>query len=191
MNVGNESEFNQPTDTGIDQVLAKLKSEVKSEINCMTVGKIKSFDSLNQTAQVEIPLQRVVKAGAFDANGLPLDRYIPYPVLVKCPVVFMNGGGAYISFPIQPGDDCIVLFCDRDIDTWWEGGKNMPPNSDRVHDMSDGVVLVGIRNKTNPITYDADKLKIYFGGGKITIDSEGNIVIDAPLLKTVNINPII
>jgi len=25
----------------------------------------------------------------------------------------LNGGGAYLSFPIASGDTCLVMFCDR------------------------------------------------------------------------------
>jgi hypothetical protein len=51
--------------------------------------------------------------------------------------------------PIQSGDTCLVLFCDRDLDNWFESGQITTLNSNRVHDLSDGVALVGIRHKQN------------------------------------------
>jgi hypothetical protein len=76
---------------------------------------------------------------------------VNYPVLVNCPVFFATGGGFVVTMPVAVGDPCLLLFNDRDIDTWFSTGAIAPPNTSRAHDLSDGFALVGFRNATNPV----------------------------------------
>lgn len=110
------------------------------DTNCISLGTIQSFNSALQTAEISINYKR--KVG---------DEYIEYPLLVDCPVVFLTGGVARLTFPVAQGDTCLVLFCDRDIDTWFDSGQVTEPNSRRIHSLNDGIAIVGIRSKLNPI----------------------------------------
>lgn len=170
---------------------------LKSELNCISLGTIVSFDSSTQTASISINFLKTIQGfspipGA--SNGLASDFSQAYPTLVNCPVMFLFGGGASLTFPIQPGDTCIVLFCDKDIDRWFQDGTVNPLPSQRTHDLNDGIALVGIRSLANSLeSYDSSKLKILFGDGLITIDSSGNIIIQGAAVTiqgtTVSINP--
>ncbi len=84
-------------------------------------GNILSFDPDNQTASI----QPAVKLGS-----------LLYPVLTDVPV-FMP-----IPFEINPGDACLVIFSDVDIDNWFETGEASAPNSPRRHSLSDGFAFV-------------------------------------------------
>ena len=68
------------------------------------------------------------------------------------PVYYPSGGGFTLTFPIAAGDECIVLFNDRQIDNWLATGAGKPPIVGRAHDLSDGLALVGIRNNTRALT---------------------------------------
>ena len=65
-------------------------------------------------------------ANFFDIS-LPLLYYVP---------VFKP-----VPFEVNPGDACLVIFADRDIDAWLEGGNEKP--SGRMHSLSDGFAFVG------------------------------------------------
>lgn len=181
---------------GIDltALIDLIKSEVKREINCVSVGTIVSFDSDKQTANVSINYKKVLKKRNATGTKEFTDVIVEYPILLECPVVVLNGGGAYVSFPITAGDSCVVLFCDRDIDTWHEKGSAVnPPTSERLHDLSDAMALVGVNSLKDAIDdYESNKLKITYGGAVITIDSTGNIVIEGTTVAingtTVSIN---
>jgi hypothetical protein len=151
--------------------LLKRKDEIKSEINCVSIGTINSFDADTQTVDVTINYKRIIRGET--------PRTVSYPILVNCPVIILNGGGAYLTFPIDTGDTCIVLFCDRDMDNWVEyGNTDSAPNTDRAHDLSDGIALVGVFSKKNNLeTYAADKVKLAFGESYITIDNNGLITL--------------
>ena len=69
---------------------------------------------------------------------------LPYPVLTDVPV-FMP-----IPYEINPGDACLVIFSDVDIDNWFETGEASAPNSPRRHSLSDGFAFVGFRVAGSP-----------------------------------------
>jgi hypothetical protein len=71
---------------------------------------------------------------------------VPYPKLMDCPVIFPQGGGAVLTFPLQPGDEVLVVFASRGIDWWWQNGAASDPQAPaecRMHDLSDGFVIPG------------------------------------------------
>jgi hypothetical protein len=93
-----------------------------------------------------------------------------YPLLLDCPCIILAGGQGSVTFPIQAGDSCLVLFNDRDMDNWYSGGQTMPPRTDRLHDFSDAIALVGLRNKQNKITdFLADGTELKYGGSTVKL----------------------
>jgi hypothetical protein len=150
--------------------LDSFKAELSSTLNCHRTGRIVSFNATNQTASVEITALAQV-------NG----AQIAYPVLTDCPVVVLNGGGATLEFPITAGDTCLVLFNDTDLDKWYTTGNTVVPNTPRTHSLSDGLVLVGVRNLSNPIaSYSGTKFRIRYKGALVEIDTGGNMLLQTP-----------
>ena len=101
-----------------------LKQEIFSSLHCALPGKVLSFDAERQTAEV----QPCVKLGSMN-----------YPVLSDVPV-FMP-----VPFEVNPGDACLVIFADIDIDAWFESGEPQEPKSARRHALSDGFAFVGFK----------------------------------------------
>lgn len=154
----------------IRDVLDRTKNDVFYNLNCVQVGSIVSYDPEKNTASLQIGMKR----------QLPNNEIIDYPVLQDCPVFFLTGGQAYISMPIEPGDSCLILFNDRDIDTWWATGANNIPNTPRSHSLSDAICLVGIRNQSDNITLKTNAIEINGGNKKVLINSESaNISINS------------
>ena len=50
-----------------------------------------------------------------------------------------------VPFEVNPGDPCLVVFADIDIDAWFESGEPQEPKSARKHALSDGFAFVGFR----------------------------------------------
>lgn len=100
-------------------------------------GIVQSFDPAAMTCEVQPAIQGKVRSedGSISLVNLPL--------LLDCPVVFPHGGGCTMTFPIKPGDECLVVFSARAIDLWWQSGGVQPPVEVRMHDLSDGFVLPG------------------------------------------------
>jgi hypothetical protein len=120
------------------------------------IGTIQSFDATNQTATIALNYKKWISATVTSPSKIE-----EYPLLVKCPVVILSGGINSFTVPITKGDSCLVLFCDREIDTWFTSGGTNAPQSARVHDLNDGIALVGIRNIGGAIKdYSMDGLRM-------------------------------
>lgn len=129
-------------------------------MNCHQVGEIVSFNPASQTAEVQIKMLRPF-------NG----ELKQYPVLLDCPCVVLGGGKGRVTFPIEKGDSCLVLFNDKDFDNWFASGQSMPPRSPRMHSFSDAIALVGIRNKQNKITdYLSNGTELKYGSSTIKLE---------------------
>lgn len=153
------------------EFLSRRMRDIGARLNCHTVGTIQSFDKLNQTATVLVNFQKIIR-GVNPLNNVAgsSDMLVDYPTLVNVPIIFLNGGGGYLTFPITAGDTCLLLFCDRDMDVWLDTGQVAPPNSDRVHDINDAVALVGIRDFQNVLSgYSDSQVVLGFPTGLISV----------------------
>lgn len=134
----------------LEDNLIEMKNETFATLNCVQIGQLQSYDATNQTAEVAIQVKRRVNSTTI----------ADYPVLVDCPVFVLQGGGAYIDMPVRAGDYCIILFNDRNIDTWWDSGNVAEPLTRRKHALSDGMALVGINPRTAVRDLDGSLVRI-------------------------------
>ena len=104
-------------------------------------GQIQSFNVDQQTCTVIVTLmmQRVFPDGSTEWLNIPLLRDVP--------VQFPSGGGFTLTFPVTAGDECLVVFSSRCIDSWWQSGGTQNPQAEyRMHDLSDGFAVLGFRS---------------------------------------------
>ena len=139
----------------IAEYLDRRMRDIGTRMNCISIGKIVSFNATNQSAVVDIVYQRTLKGvvpipGAIGAGDLSIN----YPRLADVPCVILGGGGAHLTFPINTGDFCLLLIADRDIDNWLNtsNANPVPPATDRTHDLTDAIALVGLSNFVNPLS---------------------------------------
>ena len=133
----------------LDDVLIGLKNEIFADLNCVQIGRIQKVNS-NQTVEILLQMKR----------RIPDNKIADYPLLVDCPYFVLQGGGAYIDMPIKKGDICLVLFNDRNIDTWWSTENVAEPPDRRKHNLSDGFALIGINSDVNPLDNDGTFVRI-------------------------------
>lgn len=130
-----------------------------SSTRCHQLGTIQTFDPAKQSASVSLNVRSLV-AGEIKS----------YPVLVDVPVFVLGGGDRCFTFPVRPGDTCLVCFNDRDIDNWFSTGSVSVPNTPRIHDLSDGLALVGFRSLANPVaSYSTTDMEMRNGVNKIAV----------------------
>lgn len=151
-------------DPELSDVLALQKLDVFASLNCVKIGQITAFDGETKTATIQILFKR----------QLPDGKAVSYPVLLDCPVFTLQGGGGLLQMPIAAGDQCIVLFSDRCIDNWYQNGSQAVPSSTRMHDMSDGIALVGINALNSDLpTYPTDRVTLSYQGTSFEVTSTG------------------
>jgi len=111
-----------------------LKNSILESLHVALPGEVVSYDSETRTAKI----QPVIRGW---------DRKEKPPVLLDVPVFFP---GSFV-YSVSPGDECLVVFADVCIDSWFMNGGVSTPMSARKHDLSDGFAFVGFRSKKNVV----------------------------------------
>lgn len=154
-------------------------------------GIIQSFNATAMTVEVQPAIQALVRGEGGDLSSVAL------PLLVDCPVQFPAGGGCTLTFPVAPGDECLVVFASRCIDAWWASGGVQGQAELRMHDLSDGFAILGFRSQPRAIagvSTSAVQLRSDDGAAFLEINpvthainatTPGPLVLTAPLV-TIN-----
>lgn len=130
-----------PNTPRLNDLLDAHKIEIFKAISVARPGKILAFYPTTATADIEILQQQVT---SIQPNGI--ETLGPMPELRGVPIYTLGGGGVTVTFPISEGDECVVLFTDRQLDNWLLTGQSLAPSLPRFHDLSDGIALVGLRS---------------------------------------------
>jgi len=111
------------------------------------------------------------------------------PKLLDCPVLWQGGGGATLTFPISVGDECLVVFASRCIDAWWSSGRVLDPPEIRMHNLSDGFAIVGLRSLPRAYAPPVGTAQLQSDDGStyVQLDPAGKLVkVTAP--NGINLN---
>jgi hypothetical protein len=150
---------------GLEHVFLQVIKYVMNNLNVVQVGTIQNFNPLNQTAIITLNTKRLVATNP--------DTWESYPPLVDVPVLILGGGGGAITFPIKQGDECIILFNDRELDNWFQNGGVQTFSSQRTHDFSDGMAIVGLRSLPNVLSdYNTDGIDIRYNNVKFSFNDD-------------------
>ncbi len=174
----------------------------QAEIWTSLPGIVQSYDPDAQTVAV----QPAIKVRAFSPDEDPplpgavleLNNWwtVTLPVIVDVPVAFPNGGGFSMTFPIQAGDECMLIFSCRPIDNWWAQGGVQKAGLSFMHDLSDAVAFFGPRSQPRrlanvdpanvEIRTDAGDVKIEVTPTDINITATGKVTLNAPEVDVAN-----
>lgn len=143
---------------------------------------IQSFDEVAMT----VTAQPAIQARFIDQEGTI--QWINLPLLVDVPVCFTGGGGLTLTFPIKPNDEALIVFSSRCIDSWWQSGGIQIQAELRMHDLSDGFAIVGIRSQPRVIpNVSIVSSQLRTDTGETFIDIKENfITITAPTQVEIN-----
>lgn len=109
-----------------------LADEIMRRIHVSLPGTVLSYNPDNRTVNVQ---------PSYRATG----SSVPMAQIKDVPVFFPGN----LLFPVNVGDECLVVFADKCIDAWFtRGGVSSPPLA-RMHDLSDGFAFVGLFSKPN------------------------------------------
>lgn len=176
-----------PVEPDLIDLLVQHKKDIMLNLNCHHIGTVQVFNPLLQTASATINYQKTF----FQFNNLT-GQYQPMPgsytVIAEAPVICLGGGSGALTFPIKSGDECLVLFNDRDLDNWFTGGTGSPNATARLHSYSDAIILVGLRSIPNILlNYDTTRVVLRNGIGGTTMVGVGpSLVKIANVTTTLN-----
>ena len=125
------------------ELLQTVLDQRQLQIHTATPAQIVSFNPATMTATVQ-PALRIVQR---KPDGTITPGVIQ--TIQDVPVHFPGGGGYLLTFPVHAGDECLLVFCERQIDNWHQHGNIQTPSDFRLHDISDAIALVGLRSQPN------------------------------------------
>lgn len=145
------------------------KGDIMAQLRVAIPGQIVTFDATKRTAVIQPSFNRTYNDGTEK----------PMPLLVDVPVFTLQGGGIHVGLPITPGDECLVIFGDSNIDAWFSYGGQQTPLDARKHDLSDGFALVGLNSQAKPLVTSLLALEGGIAGplAKVALSQAGLITI--------------
>lgn len=175
--------FNQLSNKAdIIQVIKSACAQNAQKLNCMRIGIIKEFYPDSLTVKVLIANKKVI--GQNPDGTQKVRDYAP--IIAK--VCYAN---PFCTFPITEGMECILLFSDREIESWFINGSVNPRGYERMHDLTDAVAIVGIRSLPQMITILTDCLNLFYGNSSFNLQTDAANLNSATITlqgDTININ---
>lgn len=133
-------------------------------------GIIRSFNPTEQTVTVQLAIREKVN---FDGD----EKWVDIPLLLDVPIVIPRAGGYCLTLPIQPGDECLVVFGDMCMDAWWQSGGVQNQIDCRRHDLSDGFAILGCWSQPKVVpNYSTGSAQLRNNAGTAYVEISGNTI---------------
>lgn len=175
----------------IDDIEESLRLAIEgaqSQVWTAIPGLVTSADLAAQTVSV----QPSIMGSVTDRVGNKVNQ--PLPLLINVPIVWPRGGGFALTFPVKAGDEVLVVFASRCIDSWWQSGGIGVPIESRMHDLSDGFAILAPTSQPKKLPFVSSsnaQLRTESGStyvevtpdGKVQIVAASEIALTAPAIK--------
>lgn len=148
----------------------KLIKKLSKNIHVALPAIITEIDYEKQTCKAQAVIREYID-----------NEYVELPEFMDIPFFILSGGDYSITMPIQKDDECLIVFADSCIDSWWQSGGIQNPIEIRNHDLSDCFALVGFRSQNKKLDdFDSesfqirrkDKIPVEISEDTITIKNE-------------------
>jgi len=130
---------NNSNEASVMNLLKVFQQNILSNLHCVKLGYIDSYDYDTRVSRVVIYNKQVVSV---TDKGEHITQ--DYPPLY-CKTLFIGGSNCGMTWDIQPGDECIIFFADREIESLWLSGQISDLKYYRMHNYTDAICLTGFR----------------------------------------------
>jgi hypothetical protein len=159
-----------------ESLLRVLTYRLQTQIWTALPGTVNlwNYPSTGQNTVVAVPgiMQQVLQDdGTWLAEPMPPHNDVP--------VHYLGGGGFHFTHPIAQGDEGILLYQARCIDSWWQNGGIQPRpdyGQSRMHDLSDAIFIptrLSNKNILTDIDQTAAQLRSTDGTSNLTMLPDG------------------
>lgn len=143
--------------TGINELaggdVTRAKGQEKQiafDMRCACPAIIQEVNYDNCTVSCQPVIKEKIQLGTQELQEMQL------PLISDIPLVYPSSqNGFSITFPVQVGDECLLIFADTCIDAWWQNGGIQSQFEERRHDLSDAFCIpcqmsLPVKNTVNP-----------------------------------------
>jgi hypothetical protein len=131
------------------------------DLHTCTGGVIDRFYPGKMCADINLANKQVYK----NSKGELVSETVP--ILANVPAGFHSGGNLTMTFPVQKGDTCMVVFSEDDLNAFRANGKkgNTPGLIQRFTFSSSFFIPMKVKNQTySPTAYDSSSVVISGSG---------------------------
>lgn len=111
-----------------------------SNLHTCLPGIITAFDATLRTCSVQPGLKRLYSGD---------EEFTLLPIQEDVPVYYPGSNGFYLEVELKAGDEVLCVVSERAIDDWLDQGGTVDLSSSRRFNLSDIVVLPGLKTKVN------------------------------------------
>lgn len=131
----------------------EIKKQLSGLLHTAAIGEVVAYDVKTQLATIRPLIKEKKKSGGkISVKNIPL--------LYNVPVLNIGGGGYALAFPLEQGDEGLILFTDGDIDGWKQNGGIQEPATGRGHHLKDALFIPGFRSRKKSLSLNGlDKPK--------------------------------
>lgn len=138
----------------------------KESLWTSTPAIVDSYNSETQTINAKLALHITTN----------LEQPLDSPLLQDIPVIFPSAGGGILSFPIQKGDNVLLVFAKNSLDKWKVGkGDKVVLDSKRSHNLSDAIAIIGLTTTQNTLSLNPEDVELKYTDNSITLKTDGSI----------------
>jgi len=171
---------NLTSKTTLLNVLEALRENINYNLNCVKVATVDTFYPDDLTVSCIVANKRVTGLKD-DGNQILQD----YP-LIYAKVHFLGWGEAGVSYPIMKGMEGLLLFNDRELETWFLTGQGGNLAYDRSHNLSDAIFLCGVRSIPHMIQILTDCFHLFYYNSDFQIKPSEEIINTTSLTANLN-----
>ena len=167
-------------DPSLEEVLSQGMESKLLDVHTAMPAEVLKYDYKKQVVDVQPVLKKT----------LPDGTKVDHATIYNVPVAFPRTGDSFISFPIEKGDNVMLVFQSRSIDKWRANGGKVDPEDVRHHSLADAVAYPGLfpATKAAPINNGKDVI-LKNKGSEIRVKKNGKFQIlngENDLVKLVN-----
>lgn len=147
--------------------LKAFESSLKyNKINCVRIGIVDSYNPETRVAKVIIANKLVI--GQKDDGTQITQNYSP----IYAKVLFFGWKNIGITHPVLEGSEGILLFNDREIESWFINGNINNLAYTRAHDKTDAIFISGVLSMPNMKASLQDFLHFFYNDTFLKIGAE-------------------
>jgi phage baseplate assembly protein gpV len=113
------------------ELYKRMMQKTNEGLRVAMPARIEAYNPLTSMADVLVAIPQL------RGDGSTLDT----PIIAEVPVLWMRAGEMSITFPLNRGDQGLVIFCDYDIAKWATSLSEDAPQSLRRHNLTDAVFI--------------------------------------------------
>lgn len=172
-------------------ILEDLRKDIFLNLKVMDIGTVTSVNFSRNTLEATINYRKTILVKndiPTGQQGVARPNYIPkemdYPKLTDVPMFYLGSPTAGVTTPVKAGDQCILIYNDRSLDSWFQDKNQKTLSSNRLHSMSDAVAIVGVNSLKDAIQWLSDGVQVFNGTTKIVLKQKIKVENSAQNLNT-------